>query len=76
MGEITIRQPQAGDNEGDGYVHDDDHVDVDLVDRYVMVVLVRGKAVILTSQGKVQASIVPRGRRGKQDVPAHKEYRK
>jgi hypothetical protein len=33
-------------------------------------------AVSLASQGKVQASIVPRGRREKQDGPAHKGYRK
>jgi hypothetical protein len=40
--------------------------------------LVRGprKAVILASRGKAQASIVPRGQREKQDVPAHKGYRK
>jgi Nucleotidyltransferase of unknown function (DUF6036) len=38
--------------------------------------MVQGKAVTLASQGKVQASIVPRGRREKQDGPAHKGYRK
>ena len=58
------------DNEGNGYVHDDDHVDGGLV------VLVRGKATILVSQGKVQASIVRRGRREKQAVPAHRGYQK
>ncbi len=70
------------DNEGYGYAHDDGNVDGGLVRRYVMVVSVvmnhawSEKAVILGSRGKVQASIVPRGQRGKRDVRAHKGYRK
>lgn len=71
-----------GDYDGHGHAHDDDDVDGDLVRRYVMVVSVvmnhawSEKAVILGSRGKVQASIVPRGQRGKRDVRAHKGYRK
>jgi hypothetical protein len=82
---------RVGFDGGDGNAHGDDHdngdddddVDGDLVHRYVVVVsvvnelcVVRGKVVILASQGKVQGAIVLRGRRGKQDVPAHKGYRK
>ena len=62
---------------GDGEAHgdDDDHGASDsfIVTRWS---LVPRKAISLASQEKVQASIVPRGRQGKQDVPAHKGYQK
>jgi hypothetical protein len=61
----------------------DDNVDGDLVRRYAMVVSVvmnyawsKEKPSFSLLRDKVQASIVPRGRREKQDGPAHKGYRK